>query len=135
MKRFRVVNINKGSYYRIDQHHSLLFGLIGWWDKGAYDLCPYVHYDTFENALKALIYRYGDGNFKWEIEHERPFKVGDKVRMKRTVCRDYSTFEKGTVGKVVDVDCDYACFVKMANSETGKKEQWFCCNDNLELVK
>nr|WP_304651397.1 hypothetical protein [Bacteroides acidifaciens] len=35
MKTFRVVNINR----RIDQRHSVLFGLIRWWDKGVYDLC------------------------------------------------------------------------------------------------
>lgn len=39
MKTFRVVNINRGSHYRIDQRHSVLFGLIRWWDKGVYDLC------------------------------------------------------------------------------------------------
>lgn len=27
MKTFRVVNINRGSHYRIDQRHSMLFGL------------------------------------------------------------------------------------------------------------
>lgn len=70
MKKFRIVNIGQGKYYRIDQHHSLLFGLIGWWDKGAYGLCPYVHYSTLENALKALIYKYGSGNFNWIIEHK-----------------------------------------------------------------
>lgn len=70
MKTFRVVNINRGSHYRIDQRHSVLFGLIRRWDKGSYDLCPSVYYPTLEDALHALICRYGDGNFKWCIEHE-----------------------------------------------------------------
>ncbi len=140
MKKFRIVNIDRGKYYRIDQHHSLLFGLICWWDKGAYDLCPYVHYPTFENALKALICKYGDGNFKWYVKHEtmdgEKFKRGDIVRMARTVVIDYAVFEKGTVGKVVGVDddCDFACFVSMTNAEDGKEQQFFCCNNNLELV-
>lgn len=44
MKTFRVVNINRGSHYRIDQRHSLLFGLIRWWDKGAYaPMCIILH--------------------------------------------------------------------------------------------
>ena len=26
--------------YRVDKRHSLLFGLIHYWDYGAYNLCP-----------------------------------------------------------------------------------------------
>lgn len=70
MKTFRIVNFNHGKRYRIDQQHSILFGLIKWWDCGAYDLCPSVNYWSLEDALKALILKYGDGNFNWIIEHK-----------------------------------------------------------------
>lgn len=67
---------------------------------------------------------------------DRKFRRGDMVRMSRTVVIDYAVFEKGTVGKVVGVDddCDFACFVSMTNAEDGKEQQFFCCNNNLELV-
>ena len=66
----------------------------------------------------------------------RKFKQRDIVRMTRTVVIDYAFFEKGTVGKVVGVDAerDFACFVSMTNAENGKVQQFFCCNNNLELV-
>lgn len=70
MKTFRIVNFNHGKRYRIDQRHSILFGLVKWWDCGAYDLYPYVNYWSFEDALNVLILKYGDGNFNWIIEHK-----------------------------------------------------------------
>lgn len=66
----------------------------------------------------------------------RKFKQGDIVRMARTVAIDYAVFEKGTVGKVVGVDSEryFACYVSMTNAENGEEQQFFCCNNNLELV-
>ena len=32
----------------------ILFGLIKWWDKGAYDLCPYIRYEHGQDALHYI---------------------------------------------------------------------------------
>ena len=49
-KYFRIVK-NSSNSYRIDQRHSLLFGLIKFWDRGASDLCPNV---IFRKGVIAL---------------------------------------------------------------------------------
>ena len=43
--------INK---YRIDKYHTLLFGLIRFWDRGASDLSPVYMFPNKESALKAI---------------------------------------------------------------------------------
>lgn len=63
------------------------------------------------------------------------FGIGDKVRMKRTVCFDYITFEKGCIGEVLtDEDNKGFLRVKMVNSESGKPTEHFICANNLELI-
>lgn len=61
--------------------------------------------------------------------------IGDRVRMKRTVCFDYITFEKGCVGEVLSgEDNNGFCLVKMFNSESGKPTDHFICANNLEQI-
>lgn len=63
------------------------------------------------------------------------FKTGDRVRMKRTVCFDYTTFEKGTVGEVSqDEDSDGFCRIRMGNAENGKVVDHFICSCNIERL-
>lgn len=63
------------------------------------------------------------------------FKKGDKVRMRRTVCFDYITFEKGCVGEVTSGETNRGfCCVKMTNAENGKMTEHFICTNNLELI-
>lgn len=56
MKKFRI--IDKGEEwimrYRVDQRHSLFFGLIKYWDNGAELLCPTYLFKTKEEALIAI---------------------------------------------------------------------------------
>lgn len=56
MKKFRIVK--EKNQYRIDQHHSILFGLVGWWDKGAHDLCPNIRFDKGQDALHYIKRKY-----------------------------------------------------------------------------
>lgn len=54
-KHFRIVKLyGRLRSYRIDQRHSMFFGLIRWWDKGAYDLCPYVYRDSVYQAEASI---------------------------------------------------------------------------------
>ena len=69
------------------------------------------------------------------MSKENKLKVGDRVRMKRTVCFDYITFEKGCVGEVVSDETDKGtCFVQMKNAENGTIINHFICASNLELI-
>ena len=62
-------------------------------------------------------------------------QIGDKVRMKRTVCFDYITFEEGGFGEVTaDEDDKEFCCIRMINAESGKQTEHFICADNLERV-
>lgn len=55
--------------------------------------------------------------------------------MKRTVCFDYITFEKGCTGEVVSDETDNdTCFVRMKNAENDTIISHFICTSNLELV-
>lgn len=63
------------------------------------------------------------------------FKKGDKVRMRRTVCFDYITFEKGCVGEVLsDEDNKGFCSIRMKNAESGEITEHFICACNLEPI-
>lgn len=66
---------------------------------------------------------------------EKRFNVGDKVRMKRTVCFDYITFEKGCVGEVLsDEDNKGFCSIRMKNAESGEITGHSICACNLEPI-
>lgn len=41
--------------YRVDKRHSLLFGLIHYWDYGAYNLCPEYLFPSVDKAKKAIL--------------------------------------------------------------------------------
>lgn len=41
--------------YRIDKKHSLLFGLICYWDHGAYNLCPEYSFPSIIEAERAIL--------------------------------------------------------------------------------
>lgn len=57
--------------YRVDKRHSLLFGLIHYWDYGAYNLCPeylFTSADKAEEISKALSGRFNkEGYDGWEL--------------------------------------------------------------------
>lgn len=61
------------------------------------------------------------------------YKVGDKVRMTRTVGNDNGTFPQGTVGCVVKA-WNGASLVEMPSSEDGKEYTSYFLNYNLERV-
>lgn len=66
---------------------------------------------------------------------EKKLKKGDKVRMRRTVCFDYITFETGCVGEVSsDEDNKGFCRIRMKNAENGEMTEHFICACNLEPV-
>lgn len=66
---------------------------------------------------------------------EKKLKKGDKVRMRRTVCFDYITFEKDCAGEVTSGETNRGfCCVKMTNAENGKMTEHFICANNLELI-
>lgn len=66
---------------------------------------------------------------------EKKLKKGDKVRMRRSVCFDYITFEKGCAGEVTSGETNRGfCCVKMTNAENGKMTEHFICANNLELI-
>ena len=41
--------------YRVDKRHSLLFGLIHYWDHGAYNLCPTYLFSSIDKAEEAIL--------------------------------------------------------------------------------
>lgn len=41
--------------YRVDKRHSLLFGLIHYWDHGAYNLCPEYSFHSVDKAEEAIL--------------------------------------------------------------------------------
>lgn len=41
--------------YRVDKRHSLLFGLIHYWDYGAYNLCPTYLFTSIDKAKEAIL--------------------------------------------------------------------------------
>lgn len=69
MKIFRIVKTHsKGNLkWRVDQRHSILFGLIKWWDKGAYDLCPTVYFTNWREAANHIYRAYGN-KAKWDLK-------------------------------------------------------------------
>ena len=40
--------------YRVDKRHSLFFGLIHYWDHGAYNLCPTYLFSSIDKAKEAI---------------------------------------------------------------------------------
>ena len=40
--------------YRVDRRHSLFFGLIHYWDYGAYNLCPEYLFSSIDEAEEAI---------------------------------------------------------------------------------
>lgn len=70
-----------------------------------------------------------------EMNEQKTFNIGDRVRMKRTVCFDYITFEKGCVGEVSsDEDTKGFCRIRMKNAESGEMTEHFICACNLERI-
>lgn len=66
---------------------------------------------------------------------EKKLKKGDKVRMRRTVCFDYITFEKGCVGEVTSGEDNKGfCRIRMKNAESGEMTEHFICACNLEPI-
>lgn len=66
---------------------------------------------------------------------DKKLKKGDKARMRRTVCFDYITFEKGCVGEVsADEDNKGFCRIRMKNVESGEMTEHFICACNLEPI-
>lgn len=64
---------------------------------------------------------------------EKKFEIGNRVRMKRTVCFDYITFEKGGVGEVSSGENNKGfCRIRMKNAENGEMTEHFICACNLE---
>lgn len=41
--------------YRVDKRHSLLFGLIHYWDYGASTLCPKYRFYSINEAREAIL--------------------------------------------------------------------------------
>ena len=41
--------------YRVDKRHSLLFGLIHYWDHDAYNLCPKYSFPSIDKAKEAIL--------------------------------------------------------------------------------
>ena len=41
--------------YRVDKRHSLLFGLIHYWDYGACNLCPEYLFPSVDKAEEAIL--------------------------------------------------------------------------------
>lgn len=41
--------------YRVDKRHSLLFGIIHYWDYGAYNLCPEYLFSSVDKAKEAIL--------------------------------------------------------------------------------
>lgn len=41
--------------YRVDKRHSLFFGLIHYWDYGAYNLCPKYLFSSIDEAEEAIL--------------------------------------------------------------------------------
>ena len=72
MKQFRIVK-ESPTYFRIDQRHSLLFGLIKWWDKGAYDLCPYIRYEHSQDALHYIREKYPQAKITLKYIHKEGY--------------------------------------------------------------
>lgn len=66
---------------------------------------------------------------------EKKFEIGDRVRMKRTVCFDYITFEKGCVGEISRGETNKGfCQIKMRNAENDRITEHFISASNLELI-
>lgn len=66
---------------------------------------------------------------------DKKLKKGDKVRMRRTVCFDYITFEEGCVSEVsADEDNKGFCRIRMKNAESGEMTEHFICACNLEPI-
>lgn len=74
-------------------------------------------------------------NKKQLKDMDKKLKKGDKVRMRRTVCFDYITFEKGCVGEVLsDEDNKGFCSIRMKNAESGEITGHSICACNLEPI-
>lgn len=72
MKKFRIVKESPTSY-RIDQHHSYLFGLIRYWDRGAYDLCPNVRFEHGADALHYIREKFSNSKITLKYIHKEGY--------------------------------------------------------------
>nr|DAP45820.1 MAG TPA: High potential iron-sulfur protein like [Caudoviricetes sp.] len=64
--------------YRVDKRHSLLFGLIHYWDYGAYNLCPEYLFPSIDKAKRKQRKMYKErccGNCHW-FGNEDVYGVG-----------------------------------------------------------
>lgn len=72
MKHFRIVK-DSPTTYRIDQRHSLLFGLIKFWDRGASDLCPNVKFEKATDALHYIIEKIPNSHITLKYTHSEGY--------------------------------------------------------------
>ena len=71
-KYFRIVK-ESPTTYRIDQRHSLLFGLIKFWDWGATDLCPYVRFAKPSEAKNYIKRQFPDSFITLRYIHKEGY--------------------------------------------------------------
>lgn len=62
-------------------------------------------------------------------------KVGDKVRLNRTIIVDYDRYTKDTIGVVNRIGRDTDIFVTMREFYSGKDKIFFCCASNLDVIE
>lgn len=71
-KYFRIVK-ESPNISRIDQRHSLFFGLIKYWDKGASDLCPHIRFKQGVEALHHIKEKYPNSHVTLRYLHSEGF--------------------------------------------------------------
>lgn len=79
--------------YRVDKRHSLLFGLIHYWDYGAYNLCPEYLFPSINKAKEAIL----------KVDKSRRVTILYKQRMKVRLA-------KNSGGKVIWKQDNYQCY-------------------------
>ena len=50
-----ILGMSQSLVFGVDKRHSLLFGLIHYWDYGAYNLCPPYLFSSIGKAKEAIL--------------------------------------------------------------------------------
>lgn len=65
---------------------------------------------------------------------EKELKVGDKIRMVRTIEVDYDRYVKGSIGVISNIE-HTGIFITMPEFNSGENRTFFCLESNFELVE
>ena len=76
--------------YRVDKRHSLLFGLIHYWDYGAYNLCPTYLFSSVDKAEEAILKVDKSRKVTILYEYRMKIRLAQKIMKYKSIVDEYN---------------------------------------------